>query len=608
MHPPWRLFSSSFSRSLTRVSTRRSFSFSALLCSRRLPWTRSDSLSREPISVHLRNQDLFEYTSGRWLVNEALHLAERKVVFDVAELGRLAAQSVNRSPDDVAYMEKLAEGDDNREILITMRDGFKMVAHIPYKCTIPRYVGVASEAATMAFLRSHGIPIPEVYGYSADANNAAGTEYIFTESIGGTTLVDQWFDLAEPDMISVVRQLVQLEKKMMSIPFPAGGALYYTKDMEKADAPYTQLDDDPRFCVGPDTRSQMWFGRRSEMDVNRGPYKDVKEALSRPAEKEWAYLTQFGRPQVPSDPVARIIYNLQQQQPSEHIESLHDYIRIAPLLIPKESSLSRFTIRHRQIQAENIIISRSSDGSSNIVAPVDWHHTAILPAFLLNELPYESECEKFSPWNAPSLPEKLEKLCDQHQREERVLYRRRFINYHYLRELEQHNPAHYRCVADWMTRIILRPLFFSSGEPWRGFPLMLQGALFAVASAWSRLHEIDGGRRESGPCPILFDLKVSDELLLRVGDFAQATEKVKALQNIVGGAKWDNWLPVEDYEEAVKMGRVMGRAHKLMAFKGDKFLRRSSSLGLSTISTKRNDGRAAWHTGKTLSRSRVVQL
>ncbi|KAJ7641649.1 protein kinase subdomain-containing protein PKL/CAK/Fmp29 [Roridomyces roridus] len=489
------------------------------------PWRLLVSPFSRSLTPHLRNQDLFEYTSGRWLVNEALRLAERKVVFDVAELGRLAAQSVNRSPDD-------------------------MVAHIPYKCTIPRYFGVASEAATMAFLRSHGIPIPEVYGYSPDANNPAETEYIFTESIRGTKLVDQWFDVQEPDMISVVGQLVQLEKKMMSIPFPAGGALYCTEDMEKADAPHTPLDDDPGFCVGPDTRSQMWFGKRSEMDVNRGPYKDVKEALSQPAEKELAYLTQFGRPQVPWDPVAKILYNLEEQQPSDHIEDLHDYIRIAPLLIPKDPALSRFTIRHPQIQAENLIVSRSTDGSSHIVALVNWHHTAILPAFLLNELPYESE-DISQESLRPTFPENLDELCEQHQEAERISYQRRLMNYHYLREAEEHHPAHHRCVTDVMT-MVRHDLFCSAGKPWQGFSL-LQGFLVGVATMWSGLSDIDGGGRGRGPCPLWFQLEVRvlQETSLMLKDFVEAKTMIKALQEFVG-ANRDNWVPAEDYQRALE--------------------------------------------------------
>ena len=53
-----------------------------------------------------------------------------------------------------------------------MHDGFRMVARIPYQLTEPKYHLVASEVATMDFLRSSGLPIPEIYGYSPVADNA----------------------------------------------------------------------------------------------------------------------------------------------------------------------------------------------------------------------------------------------------------------------------------------------------------------------------------------------------------------------------------------------------------------------------------------------------
>ena len=55
----------------------------------------------------------------------------------------------------------------------------------------------------------------------------AETEYIFTEFVDGTKLSDIWFDMEEREIESVVRQLVQLEAKMMSVSFPACGSLYY---------------------------------------------------------------------------------------------------------------------------------------------------------------------------------------------------------------------------------------------------------------------------------------------------------------------------------------------------------------------------------------------
>jgi len=225
--------------------------------------------------------NLFEYTSGRWIFNDDLRHAERRLVFKVDELCQLAAEAVNRSPDDIVRLEKLAEGGFNRTFLITMRCGFRMVARIPYPATIPKYFAVASEVATMALLRSFGLPIPEVYGYSPTANNAAGTEYILLEFVRGTNLSDIWFDLGEEEIISISRQLAELESKMMSIPFPAGGSIYYTEDLDNAagNAPWPTRPgitlEDKCFCVGPETSLRLWYGRRSQLDSDRGPYRPL---------------------------------------------------------------------------------------------------------------------------------------------------------------------------------------------------------------------------------------------------------------------------------------------------------------------------------------------
>lgn len=152
-----------------------------------------------------------------------------------------------------------------------MRGGFQMVARIPYPSTLPKYYAVASEVATMDLLRTSGLPIPKVYGYSPVSDNAAETEYIFMEFVRGTKLHDVWYDLDERELSSVLRQLVELEAKMMSLAFPAGGSVYYAHDLEKVPGgPGIPLEDE-RFCVGPDTRLPMWFGRRSQLEVDRGP-------------------------------------------------------------------------------------------------------------------------------------------------------------------------------------------------------------------------------------------------------------------------------------------------------------------------------------------------
>lgn len=63
--------------------------------------------------------------------------------------------------EKVAHMRKLAEGGFNRVFVLTMEDGFEVIAKTPYPLTVPKRLTTESEVATLDFLRSNGIPAPE---------------------------------------------------------------------------------------------------------------------------------------------------------------------------------------------------------------------------------------------------------------------------------------------------------------------------------------------------------------------------------------------------------------------------------------------------------------
>lgn len=132
----------------------------------------------------------------------------------------------------------------------------------------------------MDFLRSKGLPIPEVYAYSFTSKNEAETEYILMAYVKGTDLSQIWFDLEKDAIVSLMDQLAKLESIMMSIPFPAGGSIYYARDLKNLSGNEgIPLDEQiesislekERFCIGPDVSIQMWYGRREQLDVFRGP-------------------------------------------------------------------------------------------------------------------------------------------------------------------------------------------------------------------------------------------------------------------------------------------------------------------------------------------------
>ncbi|THG98003.1 hypothetical protein EW026_g4119 [Hermanssonia centrifuga] len=465
--------------------------------------------------------------------NDDLRHAERRLVFKVDELCRLAAEAVHRSPDDIIHLEKLAEGGFNRTFLITMRCGFRMVARIPYPVTIPKYFAVASEVATMDLLRSFGLPTPEVYGYSPTPDNAAGIEYIFMEFIQGISLSDIWFGLGEGEIISISHQLAEFESKMMSIAFPAGGSLYYTKDLENAagstswvSSPGITLED-KRFCVGPDTSLHLWYGKRSQLDLDRGPYE------------------------VPKQP-SREAYKYQEQPPSDHIENLDRYLLIASSLIPRNPALNQFRIRHPDLRPSNIIVSRSPDSNLHVVGLIDWQHTSILPLFLLTGIPQQLQNHADIAWQSimrPSLPENLDDLDETQKSSEMELYRRRLVHYHYVKNTEEYNELHYAALTDLMG-VLRRRLFLHASDPWEGETLALKVALIQATKNWKTLT---GG---GPPCPVVFDPDDVHETMKLDAEQKESDEALEACMKVIGSGA-EGWVPAEHYEEA------MARSKKL---------------------------------------------
>jgi hypothetical protein len=104
------------------------------------------------------NDNLFSYSSGRFLYNEKLRLRERHMRFDVAALENAIAKHVGHG--NVQSIVKLSEGGFNRVLLATMEDGFRAIVKIPYWISVPKSYATASEVATLTFLRSKGVPVP----------------------------------------------------------------------------------------------------------------------------------------------------------------------------------------------------------------------------------------------------------------------------------------------------------------------------------------------------------------------------------------------------------------------------------------------------------------
>ncbi|KAI6099722.1 hypothetical protein F5141DRAFT_393295 [Pisolithus sp. B1] len=121
---------------------------SQLIVNEKLPptptrWATCRAFTAKAHPLSPLSDSLFHYTSGLWLYNnDLLPRRAHRVSSTSLSYVRLAAESVGRRRDDVAGLQKIAEGGVNRTFLITMHDGFQMVGTYPvpgYSSQVLRY-------------------------------------------------------------------------------------------------------------------------------------------------------------------------------------------------------------------------------------------------------------------------------------------------------------------------------------------------------------------------------------------------------------------------------------------------------------------------------------
>lgn len=114
------------------------------------PWSLVRSASTKPTDT---NSHYFNYTSGRWLQNERLQLEKRHITFNLSALQQITGQILGTQ---CVATNKVSEGMFNKVFSLKMADGKEVLARIPNpNAGHPHYV-VASEVATLDFVREIG--------------------------------------------------------------------------------------------------------------------------------------------------------------------------------------------------------------------------------------------------------------------------------------------------------------------------------------------------------------------------------------------------------------------------------------------------------------------
>jgi hypothetical protein len=107
------------------------------------------SLTLPELTFKLTASDPYVYTTGRWLDQDRIQCEARHVKFDFAALCAKAVKVCTGATKVVRYEKK--EGGFNRVFLLSMDNGARVVARVPYRIAGPRRLTTNSEVATMAY-------------------------------------------------------------------------------------------------------------------------------------------------------------------------------------------------------------------------------------------------------------------------------------------------------------------------------------------------------------------------------------------------------------------------------------------------------------------------
>ncbi|CZT02790.1 uncharacterized protein RCO7_05938 [Rhynchosporium graminicola] len=480
--------------------------------------TRSNfSAVRTPLEID-DSPDLFHYTSGRWIYNEPLRLKERILHFDVAELKKAAAAAVHK---DAA----------NR-------------------------FSIASDVATMNLVRSYGVPVPKVLGYSATSQNAVGAEYMIMEKVNGRDLGDIWYDLSEKERLKVVVQVARLESVLFSIPLPACGSVYYKHDLESnAEAVTISAGEGDgedasgiagQLCIGPDVAQKWWYDKRDQLPVPRGPFLQADQAFTAGAEKELAWLKTHARPRLPHIIPHRELHDYQKISPADHVASIEKYLQIAPYLVPRDKDyLLRPTLRHPDFQPRNIFVG----DDFTITGVIDWQHCSTLPLILQAGVPEYFQNfgdDESLRLKMPSLPQSFDSMSDADQAEASEQYRRRQLHYYYFVATYKYNKPHFDalCLDSTMPKQKLQQY---AGTPWEGDNITLKAELIRAVKNWPELTASKGG--EAPACPIHFSDEEVEQCLRIEAEQNHIDVQMERIRDRLA-VSTDGWTSTERYEDA----------------------------------------------------------
>ena len=245
----------------------------------------------------------------------------------------------------------------------------------------------------------------------------------------------------------------------------------------------------------------------------------------------------------PSDPGQRRTFEgPNQYRPAKDlkIRVFQDYLKVATQILPKDAKLSKPSLWHSDLHANNIFVDPSQP--TKIVNIVDWQAVSIAPLFRQARLPPLVEFEGPLPEGLKpiKLPDGLDDMSEEQKNQARALKIAQSLYKLYQIRMAFQCPDIIEAIRFQHTlpgRITgLAGSIFSDGEP------ILQGMLIQLQDEWDTVVG------SSIPCPLSFNFEERSEQQDLERTWNKSIELMRHALNEMGEYYgWDGWVNYKNY-------------------------------------------------------------
>ncbi|KAI9664305.1 MAG: Phosphotransferase enzyme [Alyxoria varia] len=491
-------------------------------------------------------EKLFQYTSGRWIWGEEDQLRERYRRFDIAEIKRVAAESVGSRR--CILLEKIGEGSFNKAYRLTMNDDKRVIVRIPTFGSGHPFYSTASEVATMEFASTVlGLPVPKVHAYSTTPENPTTCEYIIMEDAAGNPLDTRWDTLSPESKLSIMRDIVAAEARMSSITFSHYGSLYLTEQKVSNSVPATVTGNASpdvkqmiaqRFCIGPTANRDFWHGGREKLKIDRGPWSTALDCLRATPCCEKAWLQHFAGPIASTNllPPCR-----SQAAPLEHIQLQMKLLAVLPALVDIDAGLLAPKLWHTDLYSRNIFIK--DDRISSII---DWQGAYTGPFFL------QAHPAGVINYTGPQMlkyPDNFDELDQSAKERIKSQASQSALLQLYIREVEKQNPDMAKVFELSHGKTRCNAINFAK-DTWNGDVVAFRESLLNVERYWKDIAPTPS------TCPIHF---TEEDLKAHLDEAEGWNERADFFERVRGIIQPDGWTSHENYDHAMEIFQELKR-------------------------------------------------